>query len=868
VSSPFLPREALGLGSLSEVFVAVRVASAAGAPPVALKRLRDDVRGDQRLRRGWLDAAASFQQLEHPNLVRVIGVGDNNDPWVAMELLDGEDLRAVSQRAARRGVKPGIALVVHVARSVAAALNVLHASDSQTARLHHAVVPGKVFVCHSGAVKLLCGTAPGAMTAQELAVGEARRELERHTSLEEARAREATPASDLWQLGVCLYELASAETLFARDTRLDTLRSVLGAPVPPLLEVLPNAPVALAAIIERLLERDPARRYESPAQVLADLATLPVSDEQAAAAARDALPAPGEVEDLDVTAVNAAGPMPVEMGPPPTDDAWEESTDVFSEELSDVFDVRTGLMPPPTFSTPAAGGAPAKTQPAVAMPPPASPTAPVFTAIGPSPDEGPAWPARVAGYRVLRPIDDIEPWQRYVVVDEAKRRFVLWTRKATNAEAARYVEDLRRLERVKHPCIAKPDASGQQDGSFFVAYRRREDAALETLMRGTGDQPAAVVALVLRDVLAALAAAHDVGLVHGSLRPRTIRLAAEGHAVLHGFGLGLDGPVDERDALRRVAYASPEQCAGESATAASDLYQCGALIHELLTGLPPFSRATVAATVAALRESRASPLVDHALGVPWHLERMHAQLLQRDSRKRYESAQKAAAVLQPLVAAIEATHDGGLGRYLLDPIEGHLRLSQRHAEAEVCIATEWLASSPESHAAAALSLVRAQFLDPANVDVNKLLRKTLARAGYSMDVQARSKLRRLEANVASDDDARLLGELVAAARQERRLPELVRYLFSYLQGAPDDDDARAAFAALTPSQAAEPFAALARSAKGGHKTGRAKPASRGRPLALPELYDDDDDDGDAIPWLFAAAAFALAVAALLFLLTR
>lgn len=900
MSEPYIPLQLIDAGAASEVFVA---RPAGGEGRVALRHLRGDTRRDTRLAREWLEIGRALRPMDHPGLVRVLDAGAGEEPWIATELLAGENLRWINRRMIGRGERAPVALAVHVARAVADALAYLHEGRGGAALIHRAVVPGKIFLCDDGAVKLLAPAPTPTLSGSTLAADEGQQERRRFTSPEAAQGAPATPGSDLWQLGVCLHELLTGKPLFTGRTDLEVLREVLGGDVPTLAAGREDAPAPLVDVIARLLTRDAAARYPDARALAHDLERVGVPEREGREAVLAAFADEDELDDAEVTALHArpAAPPTVELAPPSPAAAWEERSDVFGEELSDHFDLRTNLMPAPTFAAPPAArvdgpstpdtvttgerpgvaargqDAPAQVPAAPAQrpePPTPRPMSPpptaAFTAIGPAPEEAPPIPERVGGFRVERPIDPVEPWARYVVVDDDGRKLVVWERELDASSAAERDRQLDTLASLDTPLIAQPTARGYDEGRYFVGYRRIPGAALETLMRGTGDQPAALCVLVLRDVLGALALAHGAGLVHGSVRPRTVRLSADGRAVVHGLGLGFDAPVSDEDALRRCAYASPEQCGGRRGTPASDLYQCGALLHEMLTGVPPFVRATAPETRAAILGARPSSLLAHAFGVPWTLADLHLRLLAPAPADRYASVDEALVDLGPLLDTVTAATSGGLARYLKGPAAAHTRLSQQHATAEVHVARELLEETPPRHPAAALAFLRAAHLDPANDEAAALLRRTLARAGFSADDgHLDPRLRELEDELArSPDDTRLLAALVQTARRERRLPELARYLHEYARAAPDDADAQRALLALRPSHPGAPFASLLRDAA--RKTRPRQPAPPTHAAPPPSrnvgVARDAPAGGDRLPWVMAGIAALLALLALLFFL--
>jgi eukaryotic-like serine/threonine-protein kinase len=228
---------------------------------VAVKVLGEALATDRlaalRLRR----EARAAGRLVHPGIARVLDLGeDGGRPYLVMELLHGE---SVAARLARAGALVP-AEAVRVVAAAADALEVAHRAGI----VHRDVKPGNVFVTSEGEVKLLdfgIASAAGdtAVTGGDL-LGTAA-----YLAPERVLGHQATPAADVYALGVLLYELLAGRPPFAGDTGTALAMAHVHARPAPLRAVAPRVPPALAAACEHAMARDPAARPPSAAALAA-----------------------------------------------------------------------------------------------------------------------------------------------------------------------------------------------------------------------------------------------------------------------------------------------------------------------------------------------------------------------------------------------------------------------------------------------------------------------------------------------------------------------------------------------------------------------------------------------------------------------
>jgi serine/threonine-protein kinase len=238
---------------------------------------------------------------------------------------------------------------------------------------------------------------------------------------------------------------------------------------------------------------------------------------------------------------------------------------------------------------------------------------------------------------------------------------------------------LRRFERevqvtatLTHPnTIEIFDYGHAADGTFYYVMEYLPGPNLEELVRQQGPLPPGRAVHLLRQVCGSLAEAHAAGLIHRDIKPTNIISCQRGGrcdvAKLLDFGLArrLDPAHDTLELTQEGAiagtpqYMSPEQAAGGGALdARSDLYSLGSVAYFLLTGQPPFVRATAVQTLAAHLGEPVVPPSRLAAGLPSDLEAVVLRCLEKDAARRFPDAQ---ALERALAACNREAQDAGCG---------------------------------------------------------------------------------------------------------------------------------------------------------------------------------------------------------------
>ncbi|MDP1849410.1 MAG: serine/threonine-protein kinase, partial [Solirubrobacteraceae bacterium] len=208
----------------------------------------------------------------------------------------------------------------------------------------------------------------------------------------------------------------------------------------------------------------------------------------------------------------------------------------------------------------------------------------------------------------------------------------------------RFTRESRMAAAIDHPNVVPVYAAGEENGALYIVMRYVPGRDLHALIKDDGPLSAQRAAAIVAQVAAALDVAHAAGLVHRDVKPANVLLAAGtgDHAYLSDFGLmrtldPLEPLTDSGSWIGTVDFASPEQLAGERVDARSDVYSLGCVLYAALTGIPPFPRETVPATLLAhLRDPVPRPSLKDPRNQ--HFDRIVARALAKEPGDRYPSA--------------------------------------------------------------------------------------------------------------------------------------------------------------------------------------------------------------------------------------
>jgi serine/threonine-protein kinase len=251
----------IGAGGMSTVYVALDVTL---QRQVAIKLMNREVASDSDQLERFRREARAVAQLSHPHIVGVIDAGeDQGRPYIVLEYVEGETLKERIRRVGRLPIAEAVAYAVEIARALGAA----HARHI----VHRDVKPQNVLIDEEGSAKVTdFGIArtldEEGLTADGRVIG-----TTDYVSPEQALGQPVTGQSDLYSLGIVLYEMLSGEVPFKGDNQVAVAMKHVREDLPDVQVRRPEVSAALAAVIDRATAKRLEDRYANDAELIADL---------------------------------------------------------------------------------------------------------------------------------------------------------------------------------------------------------------------------------------------------------------------------------------------------------------------------------------------------------------------------------------------------------------------------------------------------------------------------------------------------------------------------------------------------------------------------------------------------------------------
>ncbi|HEY8561779.1 MAG TPA: protein kinase [Pyrinomonadaceae bacterium] len=262
-------RSKIGSGGMGEVYAAF---DAELGRRVAVKILPAEFSSDDARKNRFRQEARAASALNHPNIITIYEIGENeHGSFLVTELIDGATLREIIKKE-RLPLVRALKIVEQIANALVAA---------HSARIvHRDIKPENVMVRHDGIVKVLDfglakPTAPSEETDEQIktlpgmVMGSVR-----YMSPEQARGLKVDERTDIWSLGVVLYEMLTGHAPFDGETTSDTIAALIYKEPAPVVNFVPNAPAELQRIVRKALQKDRDERYQHVKDLALDLKDL------------------------------------------------------------------------------------------------------------------------------------------------------------------------------------------------------------------------------------------------------------------------------------------------------------------------------------------------------------------------------------------------------------------------------------------------------------------------------------------------------------------------------------------------------------------------------------------------------------------
>ncbi len=229
---------------------------------VAIKILKQEFSNDKGFIEKFRGEAQSAAALSHPNIVSVYDVGDDNGLYyIVMELVEGITLKKFIERKGRLAIKEAVGIAIQIAQGLEAAHN--------NHIIHRDIKPQNIMISREGKVKVAdfgIAKAVSANTYTQGAIGSVH-----YLSPEQARGNYCDEKSDIYSLGVTLYEMLSGTLPFAGDNTVSVALLHLQSEPRPVRELVPAVQYSLDRIVQKCMQKRPENRYLSASELILDL---------------------------------------------------------------------------------------------------------------------------------------------------------------------------------------------------------------------------------------------------------------------------------------------------------------------------------------------------------------------------------------------------------------------------------------------------------------------------------------------------------------------------------------------------------------------------------------------------------------------
>ena len=229
---------------------------------VAFKVLKDEFSDDKNFVKKFREEAQSCAGLSHPNIVNIYDVDNEDDiHFIVMELVEGITLKSFIERKGKLEIKEAVGIAIQIARGMESA----HMNHI----VHRDIKPQNIIISREGKVKVTdfgIAKAINSNTITASAMGSVH-----YLSPEQARGGYSDEKSDIYSLGVTLYEMLSGRVPFTGDNTVSVaLLHIQSEPI-PLRELDPNIPVSIERIVQKCMQKKPERRYLTASNLIDDL---------------------------------------------------------------------------------------------------------------------------------------------------------------------------------------------------------------------------------------------------------------------------------------------------------------------------------------------------------------------------------------------------------------------------------------------------------------------------------------------------------------------------------------------------------------------------------------------------------------------
>ncbi len=269
--------EKLAAGGMAEIYLSKKLAAEGLQKFVAVKRILSQHSNSEDFIRMFKDEAKIAVNLSHSNVVGIHDFGvETKQLYLVMEYVEGKNLRQILNRLKQLNKRLSVSHIVYATKMIAAGLDHAHRLiDATTGQplniIHRDMSPQNVMVSFEGEVKIIdFGIAKSTTQEENTRVGTLKGKFG-YMSPEQVDGLEVDARTDIFALGIMLWEMLSEQRLFLSNNEMTTLRKIRDCKIPSLRQIDPNIPIELEKIVNKGLTRNKTQRYQTAAELQKDL---------------------------------------------------------------------------------------------------------------------------------------------------------------------------------------------------------------------------------------------------------------------------------------------------------------------------------------------------------------------------------------------------------------------------------------------------------------------------------------------------------------------------------------------------------------------------------------------------------------------
>jgi eukaryotic-like serine/threonine-protein kinase len=575
-------------GGMGELFLAAAGETGGFEKLCVVKKVLHSLE-DQAVHRRFLDEAKVVVRLNHQNLVQVFDAGRvDNEYYLAMELVEGKDLRAVWNRCAQLHRRIPVDIAIFVVREVLRGLDYVH--DAMGLDLvHRDISPPNLLVGYRGDVKLTdFGLAKSAIKREMTSPGVVFGRYS-YLSPEQARGLPADRRTDIYACGIVLWELLTGRQLFPSNNKShgDALAAVRNPEVRAPSSLVPGIPDGLDAVLLQALHKEQKQRFATAGAFRAALSEVlarefPTCDaDRVSEFMRDIFARESKLEARDYAGITARDFSELRAG-----------VDSQSISIADVIETAEGQRPStiPLHESDIVELDQSRFE------------RPELKDLRESASE---WVGQVVAQRYrldgLIGIGGMGAVFRATHLALGKPFALKVLHRVYTRDSdiiTRFMREARAATQTGHPNIIDVlDIGTTEEGDVYFAMELLDGEDLGKVIAVEAPLAVRRAVHITRQICRALAAAHEAGIIHRDLKSENVILITRGNdsdfVKVLDFGICKHMNADSATTSPGLVmgspdYMAPEQGAGLEATAAADVYAVGCILFEMLTGRLPF----------------------------------------------------------------------------------------------------------------------------------------------------------------------------------------------------------------------------------------------------------------------------------------